>query len=176
MNIYFLLLNLFSQTASWVIVILIAYLLIKNLIKFYLGIKKVPAVAEDNQQSVLLKLQAHERLIVFIERINPSSLFIRVHEQGMSLAYFHSVILNDIRAEYQHNIAQQLYVKPSTWKVIKNLQEDTIAMVNNAVKELPEDSMGIDLSRIILQHMASVEGNPYELTQNLITRDMQEWF
>jgi len=172
----FTIIGVLLQAVPWTIVIVVAWLLVKNDIRYYLDIKNKAPENKDNMQLMPLKLQAHERLVVFVERINPSNLFLRLYEQGMPLSHLQSLVLNEIRTEYQHNIAQQIYVKPATWNMVKNLKDDTLAMVNNAVKELPENSMGFQLSMLILNHMSEIEANPYELTQNLITKDMQELF
>lgn len=129
---------------------------------------------EERLQLLPLKLQAHERLVLFIERINPSNLFIRLHQQGISLAVLQTVVLNEIRSEFQHNVAQQLYVNPITWNVICKLKDDTLAMVNNAARALPEGAAGVELSRKVLQHMSEISDNPYDLTQGLIKKDIQQ--
>lgn len=152
------------------------YYLIKDDIRTYFRLKFSDQKKEKESPLLSLRLQAHERLIVFIERINPSNLFIRVHQQGISLTELQATILNEIRSEYQHNITQQLYISTATWDVVKKLKDDTIAMVNNGVKSLPGDATGVDLSRKVLQHMAGVEHNPYDLTLDLIKKDIHQLF
>ena len=85
-------------------------------------------------------------------------------------------ILNEIKSEYQHNITQQLYVDSVTCNVVKKLKDDTVAMINHAVKELPANSNGIELSKAVLQHMATIKENPYDLTIELIKKDIQKLF
>lgn len=153
------------------------YYLVKDDIRTYFRLKFSDQNKEKENGTLLsLRLQAHERLIVFIERINPSNLFIRVHQQGISLAELQVIVLNEIRSEYQHNITQQLYISTATWDVLKKLKDDTIAMVNNGVKSLPADASGVDLSRKVLQHMAGIENNPYDLTLDLIKKDIHQLF
>jgi len=152
------------------------YYLIKDDIRTYFRLKFSDQKKEKESPLLSLRLQAHERLIVFIERINPSNLFIRVHQQGISLTELQATVLNEIRSEYQHNITQQLYISTATWDVVKKLKEDTIAMVNNGVKSLSADATGVDLSRKVLQHMAGIENNPYDLTLDLIKKDIHQLF
>jgi len=159
-----------------VVTVSAGYYLIKDDIKTYFRLKFSDQKREKDGPLLSLRLQAHERLIVFVERINPSNLFIRLHHQGISLPELQAAVLNEIRSEYQHNITQQLYVSSSTWDVVKSLKEDTIAMVNNGVKNLPQDATGVDLSRKVLQHMAGIENNPYDLTLDLIKKDIHQLF
>jgi len=161
------------------ITVLIAHFLIKEDIKNYLRLKSLEAnkVEKSDKQGLLsLRLQAHERLIVFIERINPVNLLVRLHQQGISIGALQAVILNEINAEYQHNITQQLYVDSVSWDVIRKLKEDTIAMINSGVQGLPEDANGIELSKKVLQHMSGIAENPYDLTINLLKKDIHKLF
>jgi hypothetical protein len=152
------------------------YYLIKDDIRNYFRLKFADRGKEETAQLLSLRLQAHERLIVFIERINPLNLFIRLHQQGIALSTLQATVLNEIRSEYQHNITQQLYISSATWDVVRKLKDDTIAMVNNGVNGLPENATGVDLSRKVLQHMAGIENSPYDLTLDLIKKDIHKLF
>lgn len=176
MSIESLLTETAALTIAGVVTVSVGYYLIKGDIKTWFRLKSGSAPQDERLQLLPLRLQAHERLIVFIERINPSNLFLRLHHQGISVKDLQSLVLNEIRAEYQHNVAQQLYVSGETWNVIRKLKDDTLGMVSNAAKDLPEHSTGIDLSRKILQHMAGIADNPYELTLDLIKKDIHQLF
>lgn len=152
------------------------YRLIKNDVKQFFNLKSAALQQENRAQILPLRLQAHERLILFTERINPASLLVRLHQQGINIAALQNSILQEIGAEYQHNITQQLYISMDTWQVVRKLKDDTIAMVNNAVQGLPADASGIALSKAILQHLAGLTENPYDLTVQLIKRDIQVIF
>ena len=102
---------------------------------------------------------------------------IRLHVPGMSALDMQGLIISDIRAEYRHNISQQIYVSDSAWKTVKKVKEDTISMINSAVKALPENASSVDLSRSVLSHLANLETeNPYELALQIVKSDMQAIF
>ncbi|GGH07802.1 DUF7935 family protein [Pedobacter zeae] len=152
------------------------YYIVKSDIQRFFDLKNIELNKESRAHILPLRLQAHERLILFIDRINPANLFVRLHQQGISIAVLQAGILNEVRSEYQHNIIQQLYIDSVTWNVVRKLKDDTIAMINNAVQGLPADANGIDLSKTVLQHMASIEENPYDLTIELIKKDIHRLF
>jgi hypothetical protein len=158
------------------ITVAFAWYLIRNKVQKYFQLKSFEARKEERSHLLPLRLQAHERIIVFIERINPANLFVRLHQQGISARVLQGIILNEIRTEYQHNVTQQLYVNPVSWNVLRKLKEDTIAMLNNAVAGLPAEASGIDLSRKVLEHMASISENPYDLCLELIQKDIHQLF
>ena len=115
--------------------------------------------------------------VLFLERINPASMLVRLHVSGMSAREMQNLILSDIRAEYQHNISQQLYVSDHAWKVVKKIKEDTIGLVNDATKSLPESASAIELSKAILTHLATLESeNPYDTALMIVKQDIQQLF
>jgi len=154
----------------------VAYYFVKNDVQRYFQVKSFEARHAERAHLLPLRLQAHERLIVFIERLNPPNLFLRLYQQGISAAVLQSLILTEIRSEYQHNVTQQLYINSESWNVIRKLKDDTIAMVNNATAGLPADASGAELSKKVLQHMAEIADNPYDLTLDLIKRDIHQLF
>jgi hypothetical protein len=159
-----------------IITVMAGYFIVKNQIEQYLILKKA-TLDKDVRASLLpLRLQAHERIILFIERINPSNLLIRVHQPGIELAALQVLVVNEINTEYQHNIAQQLYVNTVTWNTLKKLKDDSIAMINNAAQHLPADAQGIELSKKVLQHMSNIEDNPYDFAIGLVKKDIHKLF
>lgn len=127
-------------------------------------------IGENNDKS-RYKLLAQERMIVFVDRINPINLLIRLQIKEYSAKDLQAALVHDIREEFQHNIAQQLYISNKTWSVIRTLKDDTIGMIHHAVESIAVDASGNEMSRKILEHMATVSESPYDLTIELIKAD-----
>jgi hypothetical protein len=81
-----------------------------------------------------------------------------------------------VRSEYQHNITQQIYVTSRAWGIAKRVKEDTLNLVTGAFKSLPENSSGLELSRVILVTLSQLENNPYEIGAELIRKDLEDLF
>ncbi|MCD8540775.1 MAG: hypothetical protein LRY55_14125 [Leadbetterella sp.] len=82
-----------------------------------------------------LQLQAGERMILFLERIKPQNLLTRIPTLNLSSTELQQVILQEIRAELDHNAAQQLYIGKDTWKKISAAATATSAALVHAVAE-----------------------------------------
>jgi hypothetical protein len=160
-------------TVPAIIILFVIHYLFRREFDKYLDLKFAEPNSNGNDQWLSLQLQAHERMIVFVERINPSNILIRLHQQGIGVSDLQSMVINEINTEYQHNITQQIYVADATWNVIKKLKEDTIAMIGNAGQGLPIESTGVDLSKKVLQHLSTMQDNPYDLTLSLIKNGVQ---
>lgn len=80
-----------------------------------------------NQKDALpLRLQAYERMALFLERINPSNLLIRVAPFSSDKDQYENLIIEHINQEYEHNIAQQIYVTDECWTIILTAKNTTI--------------------------------------------------
>ncbi len=84
------------------------YYILKSDIQRFFNLKTIELDKESRAHILPLRLQAHERLIIFIDRINPANLLVRLHQQGIAIGTLQAGILNEVRSEYQHNITQQL--------------------------------------------------------------------
>ena len=129
-----------------------------------------------NNQTMPLRLQAYERLVLFIERLNPANMLVRLNATSYSAQELYAVLLEDVRAEYQHNVTQQIYVSSRAWAVIKHIKEDTLGIVTKSLKSLPENATGLDLSKTILGSLSQLEDNPYDVAAARLRKDLEELF
>ena len=67
-----------------------------------------------------IRLQAYERLVLFIERISPESLVMRVHKPELSAMQMQTNLIQTIREEFEHNLSQQVYVSSQAWELVRN--------------------------------------------------------
>ena len=176
MNITYFLTHAAIIGAGGTITVVIAYFLLKSDIQNYFRFKTFESNKDKHSALLPLQLQAYERMIVFVERINPANLLVRLHESGISVTALQTAVIKEIRAEFQHNITQQLYIQSVSWNILRKLKDDTIAMVNNVAQNLPPDAAGLELSRQVLNHMSTIEENPYDLTINQLKGDIQKMF
>lgn len=143
--------NVIRYTMPAVIVFITAYFLLKEF--FYQESKKreLDVKLEKVRITLPVRLQAYERIILFLERISPTNLVMRVHQQGMSSAEFQKVLVQTIRDEYTHNLSQQLYVSSKAWDLVKTAREEMIRQINTSAAQLDEKATSIDLSNKLLE-------------------------
>lgn len=82
-----------------------------------------------------LILQAHERMVLFLNRISPQNILTRINFSGKSAMELQQMVLQEIRAEFDHNAAQQLYIKDEVWSKIKLAADTTSAELIHAISE-----------------------------------------
>lgn len=114
-----------------------------------------------NAEVVLpIRLQAYERVVLFLERISPSSLLLRVSSAGQSAAEYQRLLLSEIRNEFNHNMSQQVYMTEQAWQQVKHAREETVNLINRTNQELPENSKGTELAKRILENILASETDP----------------
>ena len=97
-----------------------------------------------------IKIQAFERIIIFLERINPNSLVIRVNKNGMNARQLQLELVAAVKTEYEHNLSQQIYLSVGAWELVKTSKEEIIQLVNIASSKVAYDSNSSDLAMMIL--------------------------
>ena len=176
MNITLFLQDVLKYTLAGVIVFFTGFYVIRT---YYDRIKMIGMLElkKTRQAHILpLRLQAYERMILFIERINPANMLVRLHVSENSASEMHHLIISEIRIEFQHNIAQQLYTSNQTWMIVKRLKEDTIALINSAAKSLPDNASSLELNKTILIHLSNLDENPYDTALAMIKQDIHQLF
>ena len=108
---------------------------------------------ESNKTTLPLRLQAYERVVLFLERISPNNILVRLSSAGQSAPDFHRLLQQEIRAEYEHNLSQQLYISGDAWTMVKEAKENVLTMVNRAYHGLqsPGQARGTELAKRILE-------------------------
>lgn len=98
-----------------------------------------------------IRLQAYERLALFLERISPESLVMRVYKPELSALQLQTTLILNIREEFEHNLSQQVYVTSQAWELIRNAKEDMIKLVNTAATKLKDNATAMELSQKIFE-------------------------
>lgn len=86
-----------------------------------------------------LKVQAYERFLLYLERVQLPVLVKRVYVPGIEKGVFHLELLQNVREEFEHNLAQQLYVSNSTWNAVKNAKEELVNQINSTFEQLKDE-------------------------------------
>jgi len=131
----------------------------------------------DNRDLVTpRRLQAYERMVLYLERINLSSLVMRSYSKGQSAKDLQSKMLDAIRGEYDHNMAQQIYISTNTWNTIKQAKEETKKVINSCMDQLNDDASGLELSQFILELMSKTDRTYSEVAIEGLKNDLNRIF
>lgn len=137
-----------------------------------------PSISSDDGQKIILplRLQAYERIILFLERISPANLIMRVNKPEMNSVQLQSALVKVIREEFEYNLSQQLYISPKAWELVKNAKEETIKLINIASGKTQETSASGELVKALIDLSVETDQLPVSLAIDAIKNEMQKLF
>ncbi len=90
-------------------------------------------IQKDNRKDILpLRLQAYERMTLFMERINPNQLIVRVNPISFDKMEYAQYVVSQVEQEFEHNLTQQIYLSNECWSIITAAKNATIQIIRLA--------------------------------------------
>ena len=133
------------------IVALVTYNMVKAFIEKDRQANYAKFKMNSNGITLPLRLQAYERMAIFLERLAPNNLILRSNEADLTALELQTHMINEIRHEYNHNVAQQVYLSEEAWQAVVHAKEEMIALINNSSDGLDKDAPAIELAKRIFQ-------------------------
>jgi len=131
-----------------------------------------------NNQNLItpLRRQAYERIILYLERINPENLLMRMSKQGQTCQQLQNELLFTIRAEFEHNLSQQIYISNKAWEMLKNAKNSTLQLINETAEKTDKNLPSFNLSKAILENIMAKEKNPASEAILFIKNEINRYF
>lgn len=152
--------DILKITIPALLVMLTAWMVMRNMIKNDQEKRRQESILQNSRTVTPIRLQAYERIVLFLERISLESLIVRVSNADMSAGQLHTAMLNAIRSEFEHNLSQQIYMSPQAWEVVRNARSNMIKIINSEVEKMPANSTGMALSKKLLERIMELEKEP----------------
>ncbi len=133
------------------VVFLTAWFLLKEFFKQENKRRHANLMADRMRISLPLRLQAYERLALFLDRISANNLIVRVHRPELTARELQQQLIRNVRDEYAHNLSQQIYVSPQAWELIVRAYEEVIGQINALGAETNEKESATAFSQKLLE-------------------------
>lgn len=132
--------ELLSYTLPAIITGLVAYYFFDLHTKNEEGRRRYLLNKEAQKNALPLRLQAYERLTLYMERINPTKLLIRITPLSQDKNDYENLVIAQIEQEFEHNLTQQIYMSDECWTIIVTAKNATIQMIRKANRSDRVDS------------------------------------
>lgn len=109
-----------------------------------------------------LKLQAYERIALFLERTSIPALIQSYAQAGQSARGFAAAASHAIKEEYSYNVSQQIYVSSQMWILVKAIKEQHLQLLQNITNSLPAEASAADLSQKLIEYLKSMDVQPQD--------------
>lgn len=152
------------------------YLMVRSFINKEIELKKLEIRGRSIETVLPNRLQAYERMCLFLERMSPPNLLLRVNNPVYSARELHKILLDEIRNEYNHNVSQQIYMSEEVWNMVRNAKEDLTILVNEASQAMGPEATGLDLSRKIFELTMEKSVEPIGHALAELKKEIQQTF
>ncbi len=151
---------------------LIAYYFFKEHTKNEDGRRRFLLQKELQVNALPLRLQAYERMAIFLERITPSKLLIRVAPTSSNKETYESLLIASIEQEFEHNLSQQIYISDECWNIITAAKNATIQPIRKA-SLLEKTDTANKLREVVLTEMLEKRA-PSDAALSYIKQEVSE--
>ncbi len=156
------------------VVLLSNYLIIKSFFDKEAAKRRFELKYNNQKLISPIRLQAYERMILFLERMTPDSLLVRVVRPKMTTIQLQKAMLGAIRKEFEHNMSQQIYLSGASWEAVKNAKESIIKLINTVASKQNYNTPATQFSTIMIKMYASIEVSPIDTAINLLKDEVHE--
>ncbi len=169
-----LIISYFAYLLPAIVVGLVAYFFFKGHTANEEGRRRYLIQKEAQKNIIPIRLQAYERITLFLERIDPNKLLLRVKPFSDELQKYESLLIQNIDNEYEHNLAQQIYITPECWNLVNAAKNATIQVIRQAsMNEKVDDS---DKLRAFLLNHFMGEVTPSHKALMFVKKEVSELF
>ena len=131
---------------------------------------------KNTEITLPLRLQAYERMCLFLERITPNNLLLRVVPAASNSLELQHILLSEIREEFNHNLAQQIYISNEAWSHIVNAMNEIVSVINQAAAEVESESPASELAKKIFAQVIGKEIQPTTHALTFLKQEIQGVF
>ena len=158
------------------IVFLTSFYLIKNFLDHSTRSKMLELKKKNSETSLPLRLQAFERIVLFLERISPNNLIIRVNTPTMTARQLQRELLLTIRTEFEHNLSQQIYMSSASWEAVKKAKEEVTQIVNLVAMKVKETAPSNELAQLIIEASSRLNKLPTTEAIEVLKKEVGQIF
>ncbi|HEX8545397.1 MAG TPA: hypothetical protein VF691_00470 [Cytophagaceae bacterium] len=152
------------------------YLTVKAFLNKDFDKRLVDIKIKNTEVTLPLRLQAYERMCLFLERISPHNLVVRLNEPAYNAIQFHQKLLSEVREEFNHNVSQQIYMSDQSWAMVRNAMEEVVSVINASGSALPSDARGLDMAKLIFENLLQKNEDPTTKALKFLKNEIRSVF
>ena len=123
-----------------------------------------------------IRLQAYERLNLFLERINPEALLQRLNGPNQKSGQIKIILIKTVRQEFSHNLSQQVYISSNAWQAVKNAKEQVIRTINITSSEVNPEANSYIFLKTFLENYNNMDTQPIETASEILKNEVRLYF
>jgi hypothetical protein len=157
-----------------IVVFVFIYYMLKAFFDQFEKQRKQEMAQRTSKTLLPLKFQAYERITLFLERIKPESMVIRVAQPGMTTFELQRALTESVREEYEHNLSQQIYVSSQAWAMVVGARQSMMQLITSTAAKYGADDLYVEYATELLNEFASAGNDPVTLALTYIQKEAKE--
>lgn len=158
------------------VVLAVCYVIINKVMEDHQNRLQLELRKQNASLLTPLKLQAYERMILFLERISPQMLINNYNDGTSTARGLKHLMESAVNQEFMHNLSQQIYISNQAWNIIKVVKEEVIQLVHETYESLDSEATGIDLSKAIIDKMITENTIPTHKAIDFLKAEINLYF
>lgn len=138
----------------------------KQFVNNFIKLKKQEINFLATKSNSEIKLQALERMTLFLERLKPANLVMKF-DRDLHPHEFVFLTEKNITEEFEYNSSQQLYISGTSWQDILTSKSNVLQLLHKTYEELNENSRLEDFKTIFLMSYVNSEDYISDTIENL---------
>ena len=157
------------------IIIIPVYFLFTNFMKQQYRMKILDHQQGEGNSLLPLRFQSCERLMLMLERMEPSSMFLRLNTGSLNSSQMRDMMLITVNQEFEYNLAQQLYISDDLWKIIVLAKDQTA----NLILKCSEGVIDTDPSTVLISRydalISQIKSSPLDTARSALKKELQTY-
>lgn len=152
----------------------VAYYLFQSYFNDQQNTRKWLLQKDAKKDALPLRLQAYERMTLFLERISLNKLLVRISPISQNKNDYENYVIAQIEQEFEHNLTQQIYISDECWIVISTAKNATIQTIRKA--NMSEKITSANKLREVILSDSMENQSPISLALTFIKSEVSELF
>lgn len=171
-----LFLTMLSYTVPALVVLLAVVIMMRRMFRMEDSYRNFELLRERHRVVSPVRLRAYERLTLLLERTQPTSMIMRQNIHKMTCLQLQTALQKQIREEFEHNVAQQIYVSHDAWVMVCNAKESLLQLVNLSAAQFEPNASAMRMAEFMINRFGEVQNPPSVVAINFLRNEIKREF
>lgn len=151
--------HLNNDLISYAFALLVAlpfYVLLRQFINTYVRLKSKELNMITIKANGDVRMQAYERMTLFLERIKPSGLINKFNKE-LEIHEYVFLLEKSIVEEFEYNSSQQLYISKNSWENIVTSKNNLLSLIRKTYESISNTAELQDFKTVFLMNYMNGE-------------------
>ncbi|NPA67987.1 MAG: hypothetical protein GXO50_05195 [Chlorobi bacterium] len=168
--------EIIKYTAPLIILLISVMMILNHFAKREKEKLRYDIIKESNKIITPIRLQAYERIILFLERIRPDNMALRITRPNMTAKQLQIKMLSTLRNEFNHNLSQQLYISDEAWAATVYAKEQIVGLINLTGTKVDPETVSTAFTAKLIEQYNETGNKPVETAVAVIKREAAAFF